>query len=61
MTYSLSRYLVSLETFRVFETGKLGFSDVIYSRIINYMYKTMNISVNRTENSFKLCMSIAIW
>ena len=31
--------------------------DVIYSRIINYVYKILNISVNIKQNSLKLCMS----
>ena len=34
--------------------------DVIYSRIINYTYKIMNISINIKQNFFKLCMNIAI-
>ena len=28
--------------------------------LINYIYKTVNISVNNRPNSFKLCISIAI-
>ena len=35
--------------------------DVIYSRIINCIYKLMNISVNIKQNFFKLCMSVAIY
>ena len=50
-----------LEIFRFFETCKLDVSDVNYSRITNYIYKIVNISVNNRQNSFKLCMSIAIW
>ena len=34
--------------------------DVIYSRITNYFYKMMNISANIKQNSFKLCLNIAI-
>ena len=50
-----------LEIFRFFKTCKLGVYDVIYSRIIDYIYKIVNISVNNEQNSFKLCMSIVIW
>ena len=39
-----------LEIFKFFETCKLGFSDVIYSGIINYIYKMVNISVNNRQN-----------
>ena len=50
-----------LEILRFFETCKLGVSDVIYSRIINYIYQMVNISVNSRQKFFKLCMTIAIW
>ena len=58
--FSFSISFSVLEIFRFFKTCKLGDSDVIYSRIINYIYKIVNISVNNKQNSFKLCMSIAI-
>ena len=62
MALSVSRYLcLVLKIFRFFETCKLDVSDVIYSRITNYIYKIVNISVNNRQNYFKLCMSIAIW
>ena len=55
-------YLVEfLEIFWFFETCKLGVSDVIYSRLINYIHKMVSISVNNRQNSFKLYMRIAIW
>ena len=38
-----------LEIFRYFETCKLGASDVIYSRKMNYIYKIVNISENSGE------------
>ena len=47
MAFSVSR----LEILRFFETCKLGVSDVIYSRIINYIYQTVNISVNSTYST----------
>ena len=59
--FSFSIYFLVLEIFRFFKTCKLGVYAVIYSRIINYIYKIVNISVNNKQNSFKLCMSIAIW
>ena len=34
--------------------------DVIYSRIINYIYKTMNISECSWQNLFELCTSIVM-
>ena len=40
-----------LEILRFFETCKLGVSDVIYSRIINYIYQMVNISVNSRQKS----------
>ena len=58
--FSFSISFLVLEIFRFFKTCKLGVSDVIYSRIINYIYKIVNISVNNKQNSFKLYMSIAI-
>ena len=62
MAFLVSRYIFFvLEIFRFFKTCKLGVSDVIYSRIINCIYKIVNISVNNKQNSFKLCMSIGIW
>ena len=57
-SFSISCFV--LEISRFFETSKLGISDVIYSRIINYIYQTVNISVNSTQKFFKLCMTIAI-
>ena len=59
--FSFSISFSVLEIFRFFKTCKLGVSDVIYSRIINYIYKIVNISVNNKQNSLKLSMSIAIW
>ena len=52
---------IVLEILRFFETGKLGVSDVIYSRIINYIYQMVNISVNSRQKFLKPCMTIAIW
>ena len=49
-----------LEIFRFFERCKLRVSNVIYSRIVNYIYKIVNISVNNEQKSFKLCMSFSI-
>ena len=46
---------------RFFETCKIGVSDVIYTRIINYIYQMVNISVNSRHKLFKLCMTVAIW
>ena len=57
-SFSISCFI--LEIFRFFQTCKLGVSDVIYSRVINGIYKMVNISVNNGQNSFKLCISIAI-
>ena len=59
--FSFSISFSVLEIFRFFKTCKLGVSDIIYSRIINYIYKIVNISVNNKQNSFKLCMRMAIW
>ena len=59
--FSFSISCLVLEIFWFFETCKLGVSDVTYSRIINYIHKMVNISVNNRQNSFKLCMRIAIW
>ena len=53
--------LFSFFLLRFFETYKLGVSDVIYSRIINYIYQMVNICVNSRQKFFKLCMTIAIW
>ena len=58
-SFSISCFV--LEILRFFETCKLGVSDVIYSRIINYIYQMVNISVNSGQKFFKLCMTIAIW
>ena len=58
-SFSISCFV--LEILRFFETCKLGVSDVIYSRIINYIYQMVNISVNIRQKFFKLCMIIAIW
>ena len=58
-SFSISCFV--LEILRFFETCKLGASDVIYSRIINYTYQMVNISVNRGQKFFKFCMTIAIW
>ena len=58
-SFSISCFV--LEILRFFETCKLGVSDVIYSRIINYIYQMVNISVNSRQKFFKLCMTIAIW
>ena len=58
-SFSISCFV--LEILRFFETCKLGVSDVIYSRIINYTYQMVNISVNSRQKFFKLCMTIAIW
>ena len=57
-SFSISCFV--LEILRFFETCKLGVSDVIYSRIINYIYQMVNISVNSRQKFFKLCMTIAI-
>ena len=59
--FSLSISCLVLEILRFFETCKLGVSDVIYSRIINYIYQMVNIYVNSWQKFFKLCMTIAIW
>ena len=58
-SFSISCFV--LEILRFFETCKLGVFDVIYSRIINYIYQMVNISVNSRQKFFKLCMTIAIW
>ena len=55
-SFSISCFV--LEILRFFETCKLGVSDVIYSRIINYIYQMVNISVNSRQKFFKLCMTI---
>ena len=57
--FSISCFVV--EILKFFETCKLCVSDVIYSRIINYIYQMVNISVNSRQKLFKLCMTIAIW
>ena len=59
--FSFSVSCFVLEILRFFETCKLAVSDVIYSRIINYIYQMVNISINRRQKFFKLCMTIAIW
>ena len=59
--FSFSISCLVLEILSFFETCKLGVSDVIYSRIINYIYQMVNISVNRGQKFFKLCMTVAIW
>ena len=33
--------------------------DIIYSQIINYTYKMMNISINIKQNSFKLYLQLS--
>ena len=48
------------EIFRFLRNANYVPLDVIYSRIINYIYKMMNISINIKQNSFKLCMNVAI-
>ena len=58
-SFSISCFV--LETLRFFEACKLGVSDVIYSRKINYIHQMVNISVNSAQKFFKLCMTIAIW
>ena len=58
-SFSISCFV--LEILRFFETCKLGVSDVIYSRITNYIYQMVNMSVNSRQKFFKLCMTIAIW
>ena len=58
-SFSISCFI--LDMLRFFETCKLGVSDVIYSRIINYIYQMVNISVNSRQKCFKLCITIAIW
>ena len=58
--FSFSIFCFVLEILRFFETCKLGVSDVIFSRIINYIYQMVNISVNSRQKFFKLCMAIAI-
>ena len=58
-SFSISCFV--LEIFRFFETCKLGSSDVIYSRLVNYIYIVVNIPLKNRQNSFKLCISIAIW
>ena len=50
--FSFSMSCFVLETLRFFETCKLGVSDVIYSRIINYIYQMVNISVNSGQKIF---------
>ena len=54
-SFSISCFV--LEIFRFFETCKLGVSDVIYSRITNYIYQMVNISVNSGQKFFKLCIN----
>ena len=58
--FNFSTSCFTLKIFRFFETCELGVSDVIYLRVINYIYKMVNIFVNKKQNSFKLCMSIAV-
>ena len=58
-SFSISCFVLEILSF--FETCKLGVSDVIYSRIINYIYQMVNISVNSRQKIFKLSMTIAIW
>ena len=57
-SFSISCFV--LEILRFFEACKLGVSDVIYSRIINYIYQMVDISVNSRQKFFKPCMTIAI-
>ena len=59
--FSFSIYCFVLQILSFFETCKLGISDVIYSRIIHYIYQMVNISVNSRQKFFKICMTIAIW
>ena len=50
MAFSVSISCLVLESFfRFFETCKLDVSDVIYSRIINYIDKMVNISVTTPQ------------
>ena len=58
---SFAIFCLVLEIFWFFETCKLGISDVIDSRLMNCIHKMVNISANNRQNSFKLCMRIAIW
>ena len=57
--FSISCFV--LEILRFFEICKLGVSDVIYLRVINYIYQMVNISVNSRQKFFNLCMTIAVW
>ena len=57
-SFSISCFVLEILSF--FETCKLGVSDVIYSRIINYIYQMVNISVNSRQKFFKLYMTIGI-
>ena len=58
-SFSISCLVSKILSF--FQTCKLDVADVIYSRIINYIYQMVNISVNSRQKLFKLCMTIAIW
>ena len=57
-SFSISYFV--LEIIRVFQTCKLDVSDVIYSRIIDYIYQMVNISINGRQNFFNLCMTVSI-
>ena len=56
-SFSVSCFVLGIVRF--FKTCKLSVFDVIYSRLINSIYKMVNISVNSRQNFFKLCMTIA--
>ena len=59
LSFSISCFVLGV--LRFFETCKLAFSDAIYSRITNFIYKMTNIYVNNGQNVFKLCMNIFLY